>query len=137
MFFFPNKQGHSFQFQKKSKKDLSLLPVSLHQLKCFQIFIFPFKKCAWSFQNIWLLLWMEGEISEARKKPFVNVFIEVWRTLSTYILLRNSKYLSHTYESFQTWSIKLCSVFKTQLALDSSRLVQFWYCKTCSLSNIC
>ena len=62
---------------------------------------------------------MEGEISEPRKTNFVNELMEDWRTLSTYIFLRRGKYPSHTYENFQTCSIKFFSVFKAQLALDS------------------
>ena len=45
---------------------------------------------------------MEGmRYSKPRNANFVNELIEVLTTLSTYILLRSSKYLSHTYENLQ------------------------------------
>ena len=41
---FPSKQGHSFQRPKKRRGSFPLLPVSLHLLTYFQIFISPPKK---------------------------------------------------------------------------------------------
>ena len=46
---FPNKQGYSFQFPKKSRGGLFFLPGSWHLLTCFKIFMSPSKKCPWSF----------------------------------------------------------------------------------------
>ena len=59
---FNNKQGHSFQFPKKSIGGLPLLPSSLHLFTYFKVSMSPSKKFPWSFQNIWLLFCMEGEI---------------------------------------------------------------------------
>ena len=55
--------------------------------------------------------------SMSRKTNFLNEIIEVWRTLSTYILMRNIKYLIHTYENFWTYSSKVSSLEST-LALQ-------------------
>ena len=57
---FPNKQGHSFQFPKNSRG--APTPSPRRMLTYFKIFMSPSKKCPWSFQYIWLLLWMEDEI---------------------------------------------------------------------------
>ena len=57
------------------------------------------------------LILNEGEVQWAKKDKFGNELMEVWRALGTYILLRNSKYLSHTYENFQTCSIKVFLLF--------------------------
>ena len=58
---FPDKQDPSFEFPETSR-GFSLLPGSLHLLIYFKIFRSRSKKCSWSFQNIWLLFWMENEI---------------------------------------------------------------------------
>ena len=59
------KQGHSFQFQKKSREGLPLLSGSLRQLTYFKVFMSSSKRCP-----KWLLFWMVGEIQEAKKDKF-------------------------------------------------------------------
>ena len=59
---FDNKQGHSFKFPKKSRGGLSVLPSSLLVLTYFKVLMSPSEKFPRSFQKIWLLFWMEGEM---------------------------------------------------------------------------
>ena len=93
---------------------------SLHLLTYFKNFVSFHKMPLWSFQYISLLFWMEGQESGPRKTHFVIELMEVSRPLSTHILLRSSKYLSHTYENFATCIIKsFFSVSKALLTLDS------------------
>ena len=79
---FPNRKDYSLQFPKKSWRGFPLLPGSLRLLTYFKIFLSPSKKWPWSFQNIWILFWIEGEIQWAKKDKFCK---------STYGSLKNSK----------------------------------------------
>ena len=76
---FLNKQSHSFQFPKKSRVGLPLLPGSSCLLIHFKIQTSASKKYPRSFQYIWFLFWVEGEIqySEPRKTNFVNTLMKV------------------------------------------------------------
>ena len=77
MDIFPYKQGHSFQFPKKSRGGPPppwwFVPADI-----IYDFYVSFQKCPLSLQNIWLLFWMEGvKYSEPRKTNFVNELTEV------------------------------------------------------------
>ena len=51
----PNKQSQPFQFPKKSRGGLPILPGSFRLLTYFKTFRSPSKKFPQSFQNLWLL----------------------------------------------------------------------------------
>ena len=98
-------------------------------------FLWLLPKMLLKFLEYRLLFWMV-KYSEPKKTNFIKELMEVWKTLSTYILLRSSKYLNHIYQNFKTDSIKLFYVFKVLLALDSWHLNQLQHCKTCNVPRM-
>ena len=46
-----------------------------------------------------------------RKTNLLSEVMEIWRTLSTNILWKSSKYLNHVYENIQTCSTKVFFCF--------------------------
>ena len=108
---FHNKPGYPFQFPKKNRGGLPLLPGSLPLLTYFKLFMFrseKFPEVSRKYVSYggWRVIY-----SEPRKTNFINELMEVSRILSTYILLRSSKYLNNTYENLQTFSIKFFFLF--------------------------
>ena len=69
---FPKKQGHSFQFPKKKRGVLPLLPDSLRLLTYFKIFLSPSKNAPEVSRIYGSYFGWRVKYSELRKINFVN-----------------------------------------------------------------
>ena len=90
---FSNKQVHSFQLPKESRGDLLVLLGSLSLLAYFTIFmsLCLLPKDSPDISRIYgSHFGWRVKYNDPKKTNFVNELMEVWRILSTYILLRNN-----------------------------------------------